>query len=113
MKVICRQNDVGRKHIDDPVIIGWMQQDEPDNARRILGVFPARFGPPVSPGKIVNIYRRITSNDPSRPVFLNLGQGVAWDGWIGRGIRRNHPEDYPKYIKGTDIVSFDIYPAAS
>lgn len=46
----------------------------------------------------------------SRPVWLNLGQGVAWDGWHGRGIRTNMPEDYPEYIRGTDIVSFDIYP---
>ena len=51
--------------------------------------------------------------DPSRPVLLNLGQGVAWDGWYGRGSRSNKPEDYPEYAKGGDIVSFDIYPAAS
>ena len=37
-------------------------------------------------------------------------QGVAWDGWRGRGVRTNHPEDYPEYVKGSDIVSFDIYP---
>jgi hypothetical protein len=43
--------------------------------------------------------------------MLNLGQGVAWDGWYGRGVRNNHPEDYPHYIEGSDIVSFDIYPA--
>ena len=24
--------------------------------------------------------------------MLNLGQGVAWDGWYGRGTRTNHPE---------------------
>ena len=44
-------------------------------------------------------------------MLLNLGQGVAWDNYIGRGVRRNHPEDYPEYIKGCDIASFDIYPA--
>jgi len=43
-------------------------------------------------------------------VLLNLGQGVAWDNYIGRGVRRNHPEDYPEYVKGCDIASFDIYP---
>jgi len=43
-------------------------------------------------------------------VILNLGQGVAWDQWYGRGVRTNHPEDYPEYLKGCDIVSFDIYP---
>jgi hypothetical protein len=45
-------------------------------------------------------------------VLLNLGQGVAWDGWHGRGVRTNHPEDYPEYVKGCDIASFDIYPVA-
>ena len=35
----------------------------------------------------------------------------AWDNWIGRGVRRNHAEDYPEYLKGCDIASFDIYPA--
>ena len=43
--------------------------------------------------------------------MLNLGQGVAWDGWYGRGVRTNHPEDYSQYVRGGDIVSFDIYPA--
>jgi hypothetical protein len=44
-------------------------------------------------------------------VLLNLGQGVAWDQYIGRGVRRNHPEDYAEYVQGSDIASFDIYPA--
>jgi hypothetical protein len=46
------------------------------------------------------------------PIVLNLGQGVAWDDYIGRGTRTRHPEDYPRYMEGCDIVSFDIYPAA-
>ena len=48
--------------------------------------------------------------DPTRPVFLNLGQGVAWS-YPGRGVRREHPEDYLEYVQGCDIVSYDIYPA--
>jgi hypothetical protein len=35
---------------------------------------------------------------------------VAYDNYIGRGVRRNHPEDYAEYLKGCDIASFDIYP---
>jgi hypothetical protein len=42
--------------------------------------------------------------------MLNLGQGVAWDGWYGRGVRTGHPEDYRQYVRGGDIISFDIYP---
>jgi hypothetical protein len=51
--------------------------------------------------------------DATRPVYLNLGQGVAWDGWYGRGTRTNHPEDYTEYAKGADILSYDIYPVNS
>jgi hypothetical protein len=86
-----------------------MHGDEPDNAQ---SRGPGKgYGPPIPPQKIVEDYRRIAAADTSRPVLLNLGQGVAWDGWHGRGVRTNHPEDYPEYAKGCDIVSFDIYPA--
>ncbi len=110
LKVICAMNDVGRKHLEDPTIIGWMHGDEPDNAQS-LGEGKG-YGPPIEPRKIVEEYTTLHALDPQRPVMLNLGQGVAWDAWYGRGVRSNHPEDYPEYIKGSDIVSFDIYPAA-
>jgi hypothetical protein len=109
MRVICSQNAVGLAHKDDPTIVAWMHGDEPDNAQS-LGKGKG-YGPPVLPAKVVEDYARIKKADPTRPVFLNLGQGVAWDRYIGRGTRTNHPEDYPEYIKGCDIVSFDIYPA--
>jgi hypothetical protein len=110
MKVICHQNEVGLKHVGDPTIVGWMHGDEPDNAQS-LGRGKG-YGPPIPPKKISEDYERIRRADASRPVLLNLGQGVAWDGWHGRGVRTNHPEDYPEYVKGCDIASFDIYPAA-
>jgi len=44
--------------------------------------------------------------------MVNLGQGVAWDDYIGHGFRRNHPEDCAEYVRGSDIASFDIYPEA-
>ncbi len=110
MKVICHQNQAGLQYTDDSTIIGWMHGDEPDNAQS-LG--PGKgYGPPIAPEKIVDGYRRIREADSTRPVLLNLGQGVAWDGWHGRGVRTNHPEDYAEYVKGCDIASFDIYPAA-
>lgn len=33
MPVICAQNEVGLAHRDDPIIVGWMHGDEPDNAQ--------------------------------------------------------------------------------
>jgi hypothetical protein len=108
MPVICDQNDVGLRHKDDATIVGWMHGDEPDNAQELPG--GKGYGPPVPPETIAADYERMRRADPTRPVMLNLGQGVAWDGWYGRGTRTNHPEDYPEYVKGGDIVSFDIYP---
>jgi len=109
MKVICHQNQAALKQKDNSTIIGWMHGDEPDNAQPLRD--GKGYGPPILPQKIVDDYMKVREADPSRPVLLNLGQGVAWDGWYGRGVRKNHPEDYPEYIKGCDIVSFDIYPA--
>lgn len=109
MPVICDQNAVGLRHKDDPIIVGWMHGDEPDNAQEIPG--GQGYGPPILPQKIVADYARLKAADPTRPVMLNLGQGVAWDRYYGRGVRSHHPEDYAEYLKGCDIVSFDIYPA--
>ena len=110
MKLICDQNATARLHLDDPTIVGWMHGDEPDNAQS-LGESKG-YGPPIPAKTIVQDYEKIRAADPSRPVMLNLGQGVAWDGYYGRGVRTNHPEDYPEYLPGCDIASFDIYPVA-
>lgn len=110
MLVICHQNATGLRQLDNPTIIGWMHGDEPDNAQS-LGEGRG-YGPPILPESIVADYQAVREKDPSRPILLNLGQGVAWDGWYGRGVRTRHPEDYPEYVKGCDIASFDIYPAS-
>ena len=110
MPVICHQNTFALEQKDNPTIVAWMHGDEPDNAQP-LPAGQKGWGPPILPSEIQADYKKIRAADPSRPVFLNLGQGVAWDNYIGRGVRRNKPEDYPEYVKGADIVSFDIYPA--
>jgi hypothetical protein len=106
--VICSQNGTGLANKDNPIIVGWMHGDEPDNAQSLPS--GKGYGPPIKPEVIQTNYRRVHEADPTRPVLLNLGQGVAWDNYIGRGVRRNHPDDYPEYVKGCDIASFDIYP---
>jgi hypothetical protein len=110
MPVICDQNAVGLAHRDDPIIVGWLQPDEPDNSQSLPN--GKGYGPPISPARTIEKYEAFRKADPTRPVLLGLGQGVAWDGWYGRGVRTNHPEDYAEYVKGGDIVAFDIYPAA-
>ena len=114
MPVICDQNAVGLKHVNDPVIVGWMHGDEPDNAQEETDpkTGKKRWGPCVPPARIVADYERIRKADPTRPVLLNLGQGVANDEWHGRGSGAKL-SDYLTYVLGGDVVSFDIYPVAS
>ncbi len=113
MPVICDQNAVGLAHLNDPFIYGWMHGDEPDNAQEVTDPKTGKrgYGPPIRPEKIVEEYQAMKAKDPSRPIMLNLGQGVANDQWIGRGSDASI-DDYPKYVKGADIVSFDVYPVA-
>jgi hypothetical protein len=110
MQVICDQNVVGLAHREDPTIVGWLQPDEPDDAQALPG--GNGYGPPILPAKIVETYESWRKADPTRPVYLGFSMAVAWDGWYGRGVRTNHPEDYPEYLKGCDIASYDIYPVA-
>jgi len=108
MSLFCEQNQTALENQDNPIIAGWMHGDEPDNAQSLGN--GKGYGPPIQPATIVHDYQKLRAADPSRPVMLNLGQGVAWDNWYGRGVRSKHPEDYPEYIKGCDIASFDVYP---
>jgi hypothetical protein len=112
MPVMCDQNAVGLAHKDDPIIVGWLQQDEPDNAQAVTGADGQQgWGPCVPPARVVEEYVRLRAADPSRPVILNLGQGVINDTWVGRGTGAKL-SDYETYVKGGDIVSFDVYPIA-
>jgi hypothetical protein len=108
MPVIAAQNPAGLGHGAGNPLVGWSQQDEPDNAQPLP---EGGYGPPVDPAVIVDIYHQMMRADRTRPVLLNLGQGVANDDWIGRGPDASL-DDYPKYVKGADIVSFDVYPVA-
>jgi hypothetical protein len=107
MRAICDQDAVGLKHLDDPTIMGWMHGDEPDNYQEKPG--GGGYVPAIPPSAIIAEYNDYRRNDPTRPVLLNLGQGVANDENKGTYAVLS---DYPEYMKGADIVSFDIYPIA-
>jgi hypothetical protein len=110
MNVIAAQNSTALNSQFNRVIKGWSHQDEPDNAQPDG---TGGYGPCVSPGEIQSLYYKMKTADSSRPVYLNLGQGVANDEWPGRGSCSGQNDDYPEYIAGADIISFDIYPAVS
>ncbi len=103
MPTFCTQNAVGLTSPNRGMIRAWLQPDEPDNAQN-------GTQDPMPTTQVVSAYQAMVAADPTRPVYLNLGQGVASDLWYGRGNRTNHPEDYAEYARGADIVSFDIYP---
>jgi hypothetical protein len=110
MRVICAQRR-GLAFKDDATIVGWLQPDEPDNAQPTKDPKTGKsgWGPSVKPEKVVADYERLRTADPTRPVMLNLGQGVANDAWYGRGPGAKR-EDYLTYVRGGDVVSFDFYP---
>ena len=102
---IVGQDTVGLANLDDPTIVGWwMTPDEPDNAQSDGS---GGYGPPVAPGTLVTQYGAYKAADPTRPIYLGLGQGVAYDGWEGRGS--GAPAE-SGYLPASDIVDFDIYP---
>jgi hypothetical protein len=113
MQLICSQNRVALAHKDDPTIVGWMHGDEPDNAQEVTDPKTGKkgYGPCIPPARIVADYQRLKEVDPTRPIMLNLGQGVANDAWKGRGSGAKL-DDYSTYVQGCDIVSFDVYPVA-
>ncbi|MCB0217308.1 MAG: hypothetical protein H6648_07655 [Caldilineae bacterium] len=114
MPVMADQNALGLAHRADPILQGWLQPDEPDNAQPDG---QGGYGPCVDPASVQARYARMRQADPSRPVFLNLGQGLAWDRdqpYVGRGSAcAGRWDHYPEYARGSDILSFDIYPVTS
>jgi len=104
MHAIIGQDSAGRPNIEDPTIVGWwMSPDEPDNAQADDG----GYGPPIAPSVMVDEYDTYRTFDPNRPMFLGLGQGVAYDAWEGRG---DNPPAESGYVPASDIIDFDIYP---
>jgi hypothetical protein len=115
MQLFCEMNDYAKTHMDDPrfagTIVGWMHGDEPDNAQEIKDPATGKsgYGPPVPPAEIISAYNATVQADPTRPVMLNLGQGVTNAEWKGRGST-GKLSDYHDYVKGGDVISFDVYP---
>jgi len=115
MQVIASQNSTSLAWNDvtladgSPLIIGYLQQDEPDNCQSDGN---DGWGPPVPTSTIQQRYYQMKASDPTKPVLLNLSQGLGWDSgtWPGQGGYITPAVDYPQYILGSDIVGFDIYP---
>ncbi|MCC7380964.1 MAG: hypothetical protein IT384_03995 [Deltaproteobacteria bacterium] len=107
LQTVCDQNAVGLTHASESTIIAWQQQDEPDNAQPDGN---GGYGPCIPASEIQTRADAMRAADATRPVYLNLGQGVANDDWVGRGSACAGTSDYPDYARTADILSFDIYP---
>jgi hypothetical protein len=105
MYAIVGQDSVGLANVDSGTIVGWwMDPDEPDNAQPASS---GGYGPPVQPSTLVTRYNAYKATDSTRPIYLGLGQGVAYDNYEGRG---SNPPPESQYVPASDIIDFDIYP---
>ena len=86
----------------------WGQIDEPDNAQELPG--GKGYGPCVPPREVVAVYNQYRQSDPTRPVYLGVGKSVDDNKTHMRGVCTGHYEDYPAYIRGSDVISYDSYP---
>ena len=116
MYVICGQDSFSLAHRSDTLIYGWsVPYDEPDNAQ--WNPSTQQYDSCVHPDLMINLYHSLKAVDPSRPVFLTLGQGVANLSYIGRGACHEWLDSYPIERRGDfaacDIGAFDIYPVNS
>jgi hypothetical protein len=110
MFVIASQNDVALHSPNRAIIKAWLHQDEPDNAQPIgLGL----YGTCIPAIEVVRRTHEMKVRDPTRPVMLNFGQGVANKYWNGRGPCTNDRSYYSIAARDVDILSFDIYPVGS
>jgi hypothetical protein len=104
----------GARHLNDPIIDGWIQVDEPDNAQSLPG---GGYGDCILPSAIISKYKSLKAADPKRPVYLGVGQGTGYNSgtcYQGRGetccSAARGLGDYPLYAQGGDILASDVYP---
>jgi hypothetical protein len=104
--VVSTQNSLAVAD-NPPSFVAWAQPDEPDNAQPAAG---GGYGPCIDPSVLQANYQTWTSADPTRPIYLGLGQGVASTNYVGRGSCSGNTSMYPEYAQAADILCFDIYP---
>lgn len=89
---------------DSQFVLGWIFDDEPDMPRGKGS--DAR--PRQEPGDVVAKAGRIKAADPDRPLFMTLTGHFTRE-------QSTYPEEYrrkiyPDFIRGSDVIGFDIYP---
>ena len=110
MTTVCRANPTALARLADAPMIAWQGNDQPDDAQAL----PAGgYGACLDTDVVLANYQDIVAKDSTHPVFLAFGQGVAVDRWYGRGPCTGRLDQYPRYIRGGDILAFHVYPVNS
>lgn len=107
MHVVCEQAGVWQAHLNDTLIQGWLDASAPDNAQENAD---GSYAPCIEPAVTQARYAEMSAADPTRPVTLMLGQGVATPDWVGRGECTGRTEDYPEYAEAADVLVNYTYP---
>ena len=110
MFAVTEQNDLALHSQNRQIIKGWLHVDEPDNAQPIGH---GLYGSCIPAAEIASRTQQMKVNDPTRPIMIGFGQGVANPYWQGRGPCNGDQGYYAKAAAGVDILSFDIYPVGS
>jgi hypothetical protein len=82
---------------------GYQLYDEPDMPNTSAGCSP--------PGSLQSMATAARSADPTRPVHINFGKGVAIPGWFigGANCSSNVDQQATSYLQSCDICSADYY----
>ncbi|MBB6736040.1 S-layer homology domain-containing protein [Cohnella sp. CBP 2801] len=95
---------------ENVIYADYLPPDEPDNAQPDGS---GGYGPPVAPQTLIDEYARRKQERPNTPIYLGLGQGVAWPEWYGRGADTGNTAVYSQYAQAGDVLGFDVYPVNS
>jgi len=89
-------------------LLGWLHGDEPDMPRKDPDDPNAPRRPKRSVEEVAANYKRIKAADAKRPVFVTFTACFMTED--SRYDAAAKAKLYPAYVRGCDVVGFDIYP---
>lgn len=89
---------------DDELFPAYLLGDEFD-------MFKVNGNPADMPASVLARANEQRAADPTRPVYINYGKGMAIRGWVGYHIDpgSTYERDMKKYADAADLISADMY----